>query len=386
MFASAIVRPENLSLFDFVNTFSNIDIITEDEEEWRILGQAIGSSLPFAGFHPWEAEQFSRAVELAGSYALFPIDRLILWIDGTGPEPKIYVTGLAANAEDVISHPSIDPDLFLSPPIPPEQPMMRLLLLLRFARYYFQFPEYRREYSPESMVERLYVPRPPMQIESSGVRQDTLDQTRTELALLHMLFNSRVWLEAESFLRRILPFLPERWSATSHIINTIFQERIARAGLIGAAAYTPGLSSPLRTRLFARQATQLPSSPGRPTSIIPWTRLSAIGDDNGDCCRYRDFWSGPAVIAWRGRGTSGPRLRNDEINQYSVVVRSRSLGGYQKGGKSGPGETIPIPGFVHAGPALTIRLDHNYVRALSGQNVVFSVGLVRTAPPGQERL
>jgi hypothetical protein len=40
--------------YDYLDPFSDIDLVLEDIEDWPRLAQLISQSLPFSGFHRWE--------------------------------------------------------------------------------------------------------------------------------------------------------------------------------------------------------------------------------------------------------------------------------------------------------------------------------------------
>src|SRR5256885_10641901 len=67
------------SLYEFVDPFSDIDLIVEHEQDWAVLSRALTSSLPFAGFHRWEADTHEAVRVAADRYEAIPVDRLILW-------------------------------------------------------------------------------------------------------------------------------------------------------------------------------------------------------------------------------------------------------------------------------------------------------------------
>src|SRR5216684_6350129 len=60
------------SLYDFVDPFSDIDLVVETESDWALLVQMIAESIPFAGFHHWEAKT-ERAIHAASkSFGMIP--------------------------------------------------------------------------------------------------------------------------------------------------------------------------------------------------------------------------------------------------------------------------------------------------------------------------
>jgi hypothetical protein len=373
LFSYQHINPETISLYDFVDTFSDIDLVVDRDSDWPNLQQAIGGSLPFSGFHRWEVEELERVVAVEKSYVSFPIDRIIVWIDGREADSEaIQVKGLAINVESVISSPTLDPDLSAHFHAVPESGMAAVLTLLRFGRYYFQFPQGRSQFTPETMERSLPGPREITHSETAVA----LNLKRVELAVLHVMFNARELRQAISFLNDVSRRFPPVWFERSRILRTFSSERFANANLIGAAVYTPSSSLPLRARLFTRKGAVARAS-GEVNSVVPWTILSSLGEQERGCCRYRDFSAGPAVIAWRDV-SAGPLLRGlGNLENYGVVARLQGSAGYN-GSPPTSSMAVPIPGFVHVGSAIAIRLDHGYVRAISSGNAVFSVGVVRT--------
>ena len=271
-----VVKPEFVSLYDFVVTFSDIDIVVERESDWRVLEQAIAASLPFAGFHRWEVETLEKITGIGNSYVRFPIDKIIVWIDGlTRGRAVIRVEGLLVDADSIISDPSVDPDVFVRVGLA-QEPVMSLLTPLRFARYYFQFPDHRRELNPQTVEEKLEIPTPveaPAELSALYLR-------RIELGVLQVMFNARKWREAYSFISSMTRFIPRVWLEASQVLSSVLQQRFASADLIGSAIYNPGPSLALRARMFARKEGANVS--GGLGSVIPWTKLSSLGGT--PCC------------------------------------------------------------------------------------------------------
>jgi hypothetical protein len=367
---------QNASVYDFVDAFSDIDVVVERESDWPLLEQAIISSLPFAGFHRWEVATHDEVQERAKSYVLFPLDRLILWIEPKAP-PLIRLEGVLSDLESALGAPSVDPDLS-SELGSPEDLIERLLTFLRFVRYYSQYPAHRREYTPDSMWRQFDIS---ARIGEHQRTLSNLDLRRIELAILHALFNCTNLRETQTSLSLILQVLPERWHEASQVIRTLAQQRFADAPLIGAAVYLPKSSSHVRTRLDTHRAGPFPGMAGGPSSIIPWTRLSVTNEGDG-CCRYRDFRLGPAVIAWRGQQFQA--LTTEEPQAFGTVIQERSAHGY-KGGTARSGAVMPIPGFIQNGNSLVLRFDHAYVGSMASRNLQFYVGLVRTIVPEGHR-
>src|SRR5687767_4760903 len=70
------------SLYDFIDPFSDIDIVVENEADWMPLREAILGSVPYAGFYRWEPRPLAVVQGAANQYEMIPIDRFLLWIDG----------------------------------------------------------------------------------------------------------------------------------------------------------------------------------------------------------------------------------------------------------------------------------------------------------------
>jgi hypothetical protein len=385
LFSFDNIDPESISLYDFVDTFSDIDVVVDSVLDWQVLEQAIVAALPFSGFHRWEIDTLDKIASPADRYALFPIDRVILWIDGRDSEgPKLYLDGVAVSPDSVVSDPTIDPELSDTSKSGLESPIARLLTLFRFARYYFQFPRFRRNLNPGSMQEVLGIVTEGVLLEVLDTDRAALD-VRIELAVLHLMFNARDWAEANSFLSTIVQLLPKRWVASSQVLRSIAKESFAQRDFVGAAVYVPAPSAAVRVRMFAR-SKDIATVAGGIKSIVPWTTVSALGNSTADCCRYRDFQLGPAVIAWRSPSAAGRSLDVDKYEDYGTVALQQSPRVNTAESRDNNARVpIPIPGFIRHGPALTIRVDHGYVRALSGRNLVFQVGLVRTVLKEEQR-
>ena len=373
LFSFQQIDPNAISLYDFVDAFSDIDVVVERRSDWPILQQAVSSSLPFAGFHRWEVEILEKVLAIAKSYTVFPVDRIIIWIDGRERDrPAIQLDGILVDANSVILRPSFDPDFSEQRGFPGKS-MAGIMTVLRFARYYFQFPEYRREFSPGAIENTLKVPMEAI----PEVATSMVNLNRIELAVLHVLFNAREFHQAISFLDSVRRWIPGRWLEISQVLRTLFGPRFASASFIGASVYRPGPSLPLRNRLLTKKG-EVASASGGIRSVIPWTTLSSQADQDDACCRYRDFSAGPAVVAWRRASPTPLAAELRSVEDYGVVVVRQSPRGYIGSRLREASAGVPIPGFIRIGSVLTIRLDHGYVRAISGGNVVFRVGLAET--------
>jgi hypothetical protein len=76
LFASLGIHRPEASFYQYLDPFSDIDMVVDDMNDWPRLDQAIASSIPFAGFHHWEATSTRARKESSNRYAMIAADPL----------------------------------------------------------------------------------------------------------------------------------------------------------------------------------------------------------------------------------------------------------------------------------------------------------------------
>jgi hypothetical protein len=365
------------SLYDLVDPFSDIDLVVEGESEWTQLAQGIAESIPFAGFHRWEAETEEAMRATSKRFGMIPADRLILWFDGrTGKQPKVNVEGLDVKHEDVLQNPSITVELGWAKNQEHFNVLDRLLDALRFARYVFAFPSSRGVAEPADLLKSLQLrATPPPHV---GVEQFSRHIRRLELAILDLVFTAARWPDISGFLDLCREEISPLWLESSPLLSRIFYQSALRAGTgIGAVLYKPGPASGLRKLLF-NDLGPAPKSLSGLGSVIPWVKLRSSGHKADDCCGYTDFQNGVASVAWRGKnhGMDFSQLEGSDFATVASPLNSAAI--YRGHPVSSERQVISIPGFVRKGRSLVIRVDHGYIRSFMNRNADFHLGLVQS--------
>jgi hypothetical protein len=103
--ASGDQLPE--TFYDYVDPFSDIDLVLGQLEDWSPLAQAISESLPYSGFYRWEVMTQDALRITSSQFALIAPDRLLMWFDGTsGKTTEFTMDGLAIHLEETWKKPS----------------------------------------------------------------------------------------------------------------------------------------------------------------------------------------------------------------------------------------------------------------------------------------
>ncbi len=362
------------SLYDFVDPFSDIDLIVEQDSDWPHLAQAIAESIPFAGFHRWEVATEEAIRAAARRFGMIQVDRLVLWFDGkTEKHAKVFVRGLDIKHEDILENPTINVEHEWGDKHQQASSFGQLLDALRVARYAFAFPTIRSAIKPGELLERLrFDTAPNRQVDS---RQVSVDIRRLELAILDLLFTAAHWPEVSTFLDLCRKAISPWWLENSPLLRRIFYQSALTAGTgIGVVLYKPGPASILHTVLF-NDSHPVPVSLRGIDNIIPWVRLLSSGHNPRDCCNYTDFQNGVASIAWRGKQADSDFSKLDE-SQVAAVASVTSAVSYAGPKFRREQGLMSIPGFVRKGRTIVMRVDHGYVRSFLNRNALFHLGLI----------
>ncbi len=370
------------SFYDYVDPFSDIDLVLEDISDWPQLAQAIASSIPFAGFHHWEAISTRSMKETSKRYATIPADRLILWFEGREKTfSKVFLEGLDVNVDEVIQHPALHFDMAALRPEREEIDVFdQILDVLRFIRYTAAFPELKSDVDPADLLRRaefqrrIVFRRPPQRGQISTERR------RLEMAILDLLFTASDWNRASYLLDLSRAELPPIWLEGSKFLSSVFyQSALGPGNGVGVVVYKPGSQSRLQLRIFNDTRSVRPGLQNT-ASLIPWVRLSYSGHNTTDCCNYNDFQTGVATVAWRSKspGFHYSTLRESEFAAVAAAIPSPLE--YSMGASKFELPLFSIPGFVRKGTSVVIRVDHGYLGALLNRNVSFYLGLVPSSP------
>jgi hypothetical protein len=381
LFASYGTHLPKISFYDYVDPFSDIDMVVEDTSDWPKLAQAIGSSIPFAGFHHWEATSTRAMKESSKRYAMIPADRLLLWFEGReNTFSHVFLDGLDINVDEVVQYPSLQIDTKAFRPEGETEVFDQILDVLRFMRYAAAFPELKTDVDPSDLMKRSEFKRriafryPPQRGQTFAERR------RLEMAILDLVFTASDWNRASYLLDMSRLELPPLLLEGSKFLSSVFYQSAFSAGSgVGVVVYKPGPRSRLQLRIFNDTR---PIRPGlqNTSSLIPWVRLSCSGHNPTDCCNYNDFQSGVATVAWRSK-SPGFHYSALEGSEFAVVAAAiPSPLEHSMGASKSELPLFSAPAFVRKGTSVVIRVDHGYIGALLNRNASFYLGLVPSAP------
>jgi len=378
--ASGDQLPE--AFYDYVDPFSDIDIVLDQLDDWSALAQAISESLPYSGFFRWEVISQDALRVTSKQFAWIAADRLLMWFDGTnGKTTEFSIDGLDIEVEETLQRPSLFLRSLVERPLL-GPPFTHVLDLLRLARYCLAFPRVKGDFELPGYLENIYSF---LRVEPLWLkpRVDSFDLKRLEIALLDLLFTAHNWDIASELAKAIVATLPRAWNEAAPVLRALAEGRILDGGTgIGALLYKEGPQSPLSTQLFGDSAVPLPELGGT-KSLIPWVRINSYGHNPDSCCNYRDFQNGVATVAWR-TGSSDRTLSHLSATEIAVVAAVEPL--MQTGSavfRKDPA-LLPLPGIVHRGQSFTLRVDHGFVRDYLNRNVSFYLGVTPTEIPKAE--
>lgn len=365
--------------YDYIDPFSDIDLVLEDLEDWPRLAQVISESLPFSGFHRWEVVARDALYETSKQFASIAPDRLLLWIDGRNADkPDITIDGVGVNAEETIRRPSLSANSLAEKSVPAPA-FTDVLDLLRLARYSFAFPRMARDFEPRSLLDRINVfsKVDPRWRERRPVLSDL---RRLEIALLDLIFTAHDWDTAGEFVNTTIAIVPSVWSEGAPILRTLSGGLALSAGTgVGVVLYKQAPQSALSTELFTNAASPPPELRNT-KSLIPWVRMNSYGHNPNDCCNYRDFENGVATVAWRTKDSSRT-LSEIASSQIAVIAALEPLTQEDSLAFRNDPVVLSLPSFVHKGQSFTIRADHGYVRSYVNRNASFYLGIVPVSSP-----
>jgi hypothetical protein len=371
------------AFYDYVDPFSDVDLVLEQLDDWSPLAQAISESVPYSGFLRWEVIAEDALRVTSKQFGSIAADRLLMWFDGTtGKATEFRIDGLDIDLEQTLQRPSLALRSAVERPIL-GPPFTHILDMLRLARYSLAFPRVKSDFELPSVLQSMnaFLRVEPLWLKP---RVDSFDLRRLEIALLDLLFTAHNWGIASNFAKALMAALPRVWSEAAPIVRALGEGPILGGGGtgIGALLYKEGPQSPLSTQLFADSAVPLPELGGT-KNLIPWVRINSYGHNPDSCCNYRDFENGVATVAWR-TGSSDRTLSQVRATEVAVVAAVEPL--TQTGSavfRKDPA-LLPLPGFVHRGQSFTVRVDHGFVRGYLNRNVSFYLGVTPAEIPKAE--
>jgi hypothetical protein len=366
--------------FEYVDPFSDIDLVVEDFSEWPQLAQAIASSIPFAGFHRWEVTSTRVMKQASKSYTMIPADRLLLWFEGREKTfSNVFVDGLDIDVEEVVRRPALHIDFGGLERGREEVGIFdQVLDLLRFARYEAAFPQLKSDIDPADLLRRSEVQRRFGFRRPEQGRQVSVERRRLEMAVLDLIFTASDWNRASYLLGLIREELPPIWLEESRLLSSVFYRSALVPGSgVGAVIYKSGPQSTPQIRIFNDGRPPRPELQNT-RSLIPWVRLSYSGHNPADCCNYSDFQSGVATVVWRNKGSSlGFSNLEGEFAAVAAVMPPR--GEYTREASADEPPLVSVPAYLRRGTSVVVRVDHGYVGGLLNRNVSFYLGLVPTS-------
>ena len=378
--ASGDEPPE--TLYDYVDPFSDVNLVLNDLDDWPSLAKAISESVPYSGFHRWEVISEEALRRTSKRFAFIAPDRLMIWLDGTrGKATQLSIAGLDIDPEETIRYPNLFwRSLAEKPTLAP--PFTHILDLLRLARYALAFPRVKSELDLSKFLQDISVI---SRIAHFGRQTvvDSSDLRRLEVALLDLLFTAHDWDIASSFAKATVAAIPHQWYESAGLLRTLAEGDALSAGAgIGALLYKEGPKSSRSTQLFTDSVAPPPEL-GNTKSLIPWVRINSYGHTPDNCCNYRDFENGVATVAWRTK-TSDRTLAQISPKQIAVMAAIEPLTQHESAAfRHGPA-MLPLPGFVHKGQSFTVRVDHGFVRGYLNRNASFHLGISSSESPSTE--
>ena len=366
--------------YEYVDPFSDIDLVVEDLSEWPQLAQAIASSIPFAGFHRWEVASALDMKRASRSYAVIPADRLLLWFEGREKAfSKVFVDGLDVDVEDVVRRPTLHFDVRGFEGTREEVGVFdRLLDVLRFARYAAAFPQLKGDIDPADLLRRSEFQRRVAVGRPEHAHQVSINRKRLEIAILDLVFTASDWNRASYLLELIREELPPIWLEESRFLSRVFYKSALNPGRgVGVLIYKSAPRSTPQIRIFNDQRPTRPEFQNT-RSLIPWVRLTYSGHNPADCCNYSDFQSGVATIVWRNK-SSDMGFSNLEGGFAAVAAVVPPRGEYSRRAPASEPSLVSIPAYLRRGTSVVARIDHGYVGGLLNRNASFYLGLIPTS-------
>ena len=383
LFSYAGETSAEANFYEYVDPFSDIDLVVEDLSEWPHLAQAIASSIPFAGFHRWEVTS-TRAMERASrSYTTIPADRLLLWFEGREKTfSNVFVAGLDIDVEEVVRRPALHIDLGgLERGREEVDVFNQVLDILRFARYAAAFPQLKSDIDPADLLRRSEFQRRFGFRRPEQGREVSVERGRLEMAILDLIFTASDWKHASYLLeliRKELPPSPPIWLEESRFLSSVFyKSALDRGSGVGVVIYKPGPRSRPQIRIFDDGGRPRPELQNT-RSLIPWVRLSCSGHNPANCCNYSDFQNGVATIVWRNKG-SGLGFSKLEGGFAAVAAVMPPRGEYAREASAYEPPLVSVPAYLRRGMSVVVRVDHGYVGGLLDRNVSFYFGLLPTS-------
>jgi hypothetical protein len=201
LFGLAAENVTGRDFYEFVDPFSDIDLVVDSAAEWPPLAQAISESIPFAGFHRWEALPTAAMHQTSKRFALIPADRLVVWFDGRQGDPaRVFLEGLDVNVEEVVQRPALSFEPAWTEPSRQGEAFTQVLDLLRLARYSFSFPHIPASFEPAALVRRAVIKTRLERFPPIPDKQFALELRRLELAILDLVFTATDLRPASAFL------------------------------------------------------------------------------------------------------------------------------------------------------------------------------------------
>jgi hypothetical protein len=294
LFASPGRQIPETDFYDYVDPFSDIHMVVEDDSDWLQLAQAIASSIPFAGFHHWEFTSTRATKESSKRYGLIPADRLLLWFEGREKTfSHVFLDGLDVDVDEVVQHPSLQFDAKVFGSEGEIEVFDQILDVLGFMKHVAAFPELKSDVDPADLMKRLKFKRR-IEFRHPQRGQTATERRRLEMAILNLMFTASNWDQALYLLNRSREELPTIWLESSKFLSSIFYQSAFNAGSgIGVVVYKPGPQSRLQVRIF-NDTRAVRRELQNTSSLFPWVRLSCSGHNPTNCCSYNDFQSGVA--------------------------------------------------------------------------------------------
>lgn len=358
------------SLFDLVDPLGDMNIVVRDDAKWRRLAPVIASMLPLSRFFTWRVITAADQYHVRASYGHTQLDTFTLWFyaDGT-----LNITHTEGSAEYTLDQIATTGHVDLNVPTGGHVNKLDFLAWwLHAQRVQQQFDgiEVTGLWELEHQARRAAAPPLPFA---------RLDEYRTLIGKL--LFTANTLAGAADTLRVLKEIEPQFATTIDDII-----------GALGTAADKP-TDKYLQSVVYPWPIEDPPAgflqaglAPTKDT-LIPWIPVrTGTTHETGwmDCCPPDVFR--PIVLAYRGPAREYDRLKDFSLLETGIVGRAHRRGD----ALAGPDVTedtaeFAVPALHSIGTTTTLRVDHEYLRSVLGDERQAFIGLVDVRRKTEER-
>jgi hypothetical protein len=350
LFGQAGQREANL--FDFVDPFSDIDVVVERVDHIPLIRQEILSSLPFAGFVHWDFKVLDEIFRLRGTYPSMAAERIIAWFDPGSRRPRF--TSLSEHSvEDELDRSLFEVDVPESA-IESSHGWDTVLAFLRLLRVSGQYPDLEISRIEERFRSRLPTELPPL---------TPLNLARLNRILANILATADDLRAIERALHYVDHHTSGSFRKRSAPLTSLLSVAKGSQARTTISAYRPNANAPYEYSMAVRFGPEEAGSGRGQGFLLP--PIHFFSNQEPECCGYRDFAAGPAVVVYRNWSLSPAEVLGATI---SASVSPVDL--YGEEGLSEPEFPLPgiLDGYRHGG---VLRFDPAFATAYTGRRGAF---------------